>query len=141
MKSFIGSLITEGILTEDEQKALRPEKIAAFFRSDIGKRVCRAKYLKKETPFVIRHEHEGRRVLLQGTIDCWFEEEGKVFLLDYKSNYVDLKDKEKELERLKSEYRPQLKLYKEALENILGKEVSASYLYLFAAEEYISIGD
>ncbi|MBO4819377.1 MAG: PD-(D/E)XK nuclease family protein, partial [Firmicutes bacterium] len=141
VKGFMDDLCAEGILTEDELKALRPERIAAFFRSDMGKRVCSAKKVKKETPFVIKHLHEGRTVLLQGTIDCWFEEEGKIFLLDYKSNYVDLKDKENELERLKDEYRPQLRLYKEALENILGREVSASYLYLFSADEYLSIGD
>ncbi len=141
VKEFVDSLLTKGVLTEDEAAAVRPDRIAEFFKSGIGKKVCSAKTVKKETPFVIKHVREGRTVLLQGTIDCWFEDEGKIYLVDYKSNYLDLKDKQSELERLKEEYKTQLKLYREALEKILGRKVEASYLYLFSAGEYISIGE
>ncbi len=139
--SFMEGLKEKGILSEDEFAAVRPQRIAAFFSSELGRRVCSADKVRKETPFVIKHGLDGRTVLVQGTIDCWFEEGEKLCLLDYKSNYVDLSEKESELERLKDEYRPQLKLYKEALENILKRTVEESYLYLFSAGEYISLGD
>ena len=136
---FAKGLCEKGILSEEELAAIRPERIAAFFASETGRRACRAEVLKKETPFVLRHEDGGRTVLVQGTIDCWFEEDGKLYLIDYKSNYVDTRRKEDELERLKKEYRPQLDLYREALEKILGKKVEGAYLFLFSAGEWAEI--
>ena len=136
---YMDRLLEKGILSEDEYLSVKPDRIAGFFRSAVGKRVCNADVLKKESPFVMKHILDGRTVLVQGTIDCWFEEEGKIYLLDYKSSYVDLKDREKELARLEDEYRPQLKLYREALETVSGKKVEDSYLYLFASGDCISI--
>ena len=95
--------------------------------------------LKKETPFVLRHEDGGRTVLVQGTIDCWFEEDGKLYLIDYKSNYVDKNDTEGSAAHLRENYRPQLELYKEALEGITGVPVKESVLYLFGLNDSVGI--
>ncbi|MBR0416859.1 MAG: UvrD-helicase domain-containing protein [Firmicutes bacterium] len=139
ISSFIEQLKEKGILSDDEASSVKAERIAAFFDSAVGRSVLSAELLKKETPFVIKHLYEGREILVQGTIDCWFEKDGRLYLLDYKSNYVDLRKKEEEFERLKKDYEPQLELYREALEIIRGKKVEEAYLYLFAAGEYIKI--
>ena len=139
--SFVSALEEKGILTEDEADAVRPERIAEFFSSDIGKAVCEADTVKKETPFVLKHDMDGRTVYVQGTVDCWFEKDGKLFLLDYKNSYVDTDRKEEEFKRLEEEYRPQLVLYKEALEKIRGKKVEGAWLYLFGAGQLVPIGD
>ena len=141
VSKFTETLLEKGIMTKDEKDSIDPAKIADFFSSDMGTLVCSCDVLKKETPFVIKHSYEGREILVQGTIDCWFEKDGKLYLLDYKTNYINIRNKEKELEKLKKIYEPQLALYKEALETVSGKKVSGSYLYLFSAGEYISLGD
>lgn len=71
-----------------------------------------------------------KKIIIQGTIDCYFEENGKYILLDYKSNYTDIEE-ETGIETISEKYRTQLGLYKEALEKIRGIKVEEAYLYLF----------
>ncbi|TAH64382.1 MAG: hypothetical protein EWM52_06690 [Methanosarcina mazei] len=70
---------------------------------------------------------EDETVILQGIIDCWFEEEGKLVLVDYKTDYIP----EGELESIKEKYKTQIEYYARALRQITGKEISAKYIYLF----------
>ena len=87
----------------------------------------------------MKHDYQGKEILVQGTIDCYFEEDGQYVLVDYKSNYIDLNDKEESLKHLKESYLPQLALYKEALEKITGKTVKEGVLYLFGLGESLEI--
>ena len=98
-----------------------------------------ASELCKETPFVMKTELDGRQVLVQGVIDCYFREGGEYVLVDYKSSYVDEKDPESSKEILLERYRDQLRLYKEALETIEGRRVTESALYLFGLNDWVSI--
>ncbi|WP_036640762.1 PD-(D/E)XK nuclease family protein, partial [Paenibacillus durus] len=68
-------------------------------------------------------------VLIQGVIDCLFREEGRLILLDYKSDAV--LEHRGGLEALKEKYRYQLSLYSQALGDILGEEVAEAWLYFF----------
>ena len=75
-------------------------------------------------------------MLVQGVIDCCFEEDGRMILIDYKSNFVRLgMQHENELARIRDEYKVQIELYREAVEKGTGKEVSEAYLYLFSSSE------
>jgi len=130
--AFIEDLAERNILERAEAAAVDPAKISAFFSSDIGKRALAAPEVVKEAPFVLKHEYLGREILVQGTIDCYFEEDGEIVLLDYKSNYVNIAEIDAELEELRRSYIPQLSLYREALEKIKGKKVKEAALYLFA---------
>ena len=79
-------------------------------------------------------------MLVQGVIDCCFEEEGKMILIDYKSNFIRPgRQHEAELERIKDEYRVQIELYSEAVEKGIGKGVSEAYLYLFVSGETLDM--
>ncbi|MBO5666444.1 MAG: hypothetical protein J6S45_03240, partial [Firmicutes bacterium] len=62
-----------------------------------------------------------------------------VVLVDYKSNFVDNRKEEEEIQRLVCRYRPQLLMYKEALEKISGQKVNEMYLYLFSAGKAVEI--
>ncbi|MDO5331288.1 MAG: 3'-5' exonuclease, partial [Bacillota bacterium] len=139
ISDFIDSLKERMLLTNEEANAIDPERISKFFDSDIGKRAAAAKIIYKEKPFVLKTQFEGREVLVQGTIDCFFEEDGKFVLVDYKSNYIDKNNLESEKERLTQSYIPQLKLYKEALEKITGKTVKEAVLYLFGINDIIKV--
>lgn len=68
-------------------------------------------------------------VLIQGVVDCLFREEGRLILLDYKSDAV--LEHEGGLDGLKEKYRFQLELYSKALNDILGEPVSEIWLYFF----------
>ena len=62
-------------------------------------------------------------VLVQGIIDLFFEEDGKLVIVDYKSDIV------KEETQLINRYKIQLVYYKKALEQITNKEVSEMIIY------------
>ena len=63
--------------------------------------------------------------MIQGIADCIFEKDGKLVLVDYKT------DRNVTEKTLISRYDLQLKLYSVALAAILGKEVQEAYLYSF----------
>ena len=128
--AFAETLIEKEILTRTEVDAVDLSMIADFFRTDLGKRACRADCLYKETMFNLRMEKDGESVIVQGIIDCFFRENGKWVLLDYKSNRLRETD-EAALKQFEEYYRPQLMLYKKALEEIKGIEPDEVYLYLF----------
>lgn len=130
IRAFTGSLVERELFTEEEAAAVDVRKISRFFDSDLGRRACRSEGLWRETPFTLKKERDGEDILIQGVIDCYFREDGKYVLVDYKSNYVGPEGPEALLER----YRPQLALYKEALERIRGIDVAEAWLYLFAVD-------
>ena len=132
--AFIEDLRQNHILTDAEAQAVEPERISAFFASDLGRRAVASGAVFKETPFVMKTDMDGRQVTVQGVIDCFFKEADGYVLVDYKSNYVDKSDPEGSAEHLRANYLPQLELYKEALEGICGYKVKESYLYLFGLD-------
>lgn len=135
----IETLISKNLITESEAKFIYKnylEKIKEFFNSDIGLRMRKSPLIKREAPFVIKKKadeildnlNESDFILAQGIIDCYFEEDDEIVIIDYKTDQV----KENEVEELVSEYRDQIILYKEAVERITKKKVKESYLYLFS---------
>ena len=66
----------------------------------------------------------------------YFEEDGEIVLVDYKTDRVSKKDGEKVLlER----YKVQLEYYKQALEQLTGKRVKETYIYSFALNKDIRL--
>jgi ATP-dependent helicase/nuclease subunit A len=132
-----------GAIEEDVYRSLDLSKAADFFAKDIGQRAVRAAKagtLRKEKPFTLKTARGGREMLVQGVIDCCFEEDGKMILIDYKSNYMDpRRPREEELARLRNEYGIQIELYSEAIRKGSGKEVAEAYLWLFAADEALAM--
>jgi ATP-dependent helicase/nuclease subunit A len=137
--AIVKNLVEREILTEEEAGVVSYQKIIGFFDSEIGKRACRAEKLYKEVSFNIRKELSGEKIIIQGTIDCYFEEGGKYILLDYKSNYIGDAEDETEINHVAEGYRTQLNLYKEALEKIRGIRVEEAYLYLFSIEQGVKV--
>ncbi len=128
---------------KDIYEALDLDRIAAFFRSDLGRRAADAAgrgSLMREKAFTLRTVRGGSEMLVQGVIDCCFEEGGKMVLIDYKSSFIRPGRRHKEeVERIKNEYKVQIELYREAVEKGIGKEVKEAYLYLFASGEAIGM--
>ena len=71
--------------------------------------------------------YEDEKILIQGVIDCYFEESNDLILIDYKTDYVT----ENNIEEIKMRYKSQLDYYEKALIRTTGKTVKEKYLYLF----------
>lgn len=136
LESVTGGMVDREILTQEEKEAVDPEKIRPFFTSEIGRRAAGADALYRERPVTARHtltDENGnpQEVLIQGTIDCFFEENGDIVLLDYKTN--------RNTEKIEEMYRTQIDLYVEALGAITGKHVKEAYLYLYSKGKFLNM--
>lgn len=83
----------------------------------------------------LSEEYKNENIRLQGIIDCFFEEEDKVILIDYKTDYIE---EEKE-DEFKNKYIKQLEYYSNAIFKIIGKKVDEKYLYSFYLDKYIRL--
>ena len=74
-------------------------------------------------------------VLIQGIIDAYFEEDGEIVVLDYKTDRVQTEAE------LKDRYQEQLRLYTRALEQITQKKVKEQIIYSFTLGKEIHLED
>jgi len=133
----IEQLVLKDFITKEDAETINPWKIYNFFKTDVGLRMIASSNVKRETPFFIETQasdvfpelsseiYRNETIVLQGVIDCYFEESGYLVLIDYKTDYVD------EAESISDKYNKQIDLYARALEKIKGKKVKERYLYLF----------
>ncbi len=143
----IDFMVAKELITKEESKAVDIEKILNYFNSEIGKRMLKSDKVCRESPFVIEksagHVIDGlcegtdEKLLVQGIIDCYFEEDDGLVLVDYKSDIVFNGD----ISNIVARYEIQLQLYKEALERITEKNVKETYLYLFDIDRGVRIID
>jgi len=143
LEAAVSDFVAKGIFLPTEVSAIDLGRIEEFFAGDVGKRCIKAYEsgkLYRELPFDVKMSMEGEDVIVQGIVDCCFEEDGAIVLLDYKTNWIDRsKAVEDEEARIRELYRRQIEIYSEALEKGLGKPVRESYLYLFAAGRSIEV--
>ena len=132
----------EGILTKEMGACIQMTDILNFLQSDVGQRMKKASQQGKcfaEQPFVMGMSanevypgvESDEIVLVQGIIDAYFEEEGEVVVLDYKTDRVFATSE------LRNRYSAQLEYYAEALERMTGKAVKEKIIYSFALNEEI----
>lgn len=137
---FVG----EERLTKQWRDSVAVSKILTFLNSSLARRMQRADSqgkLWREQPFVMglpanrldENCPDTEQVLIQGIIDVFFEEEGKIVVADYKTDAVNTS------EELIRRYKVQLDYYQEALEKLTGKEVSEKIIYSFALGKEIVI--
>lgn len=127
----------QNIIDEEDYSYINVDKLTAFFNSNIGQRYKLAKEAYQEKAFVLKKKLDitgEDDILIQGIIDCYFEEEDGMVLIDYKTDYL-YGDGEILVER----YRAQLALYKEAIERITDKKVKETYIYSFYQGREINI--
>ena len=130
-------------LSETERKAVSPQRLARFFAGGTGRRLLRSETVRRAWPFNVRMKVEeafgdaaharygGGEVLVQGTVDCCFLEDGGWVLLDYKTDIT------RDREALVRHYEQQLAIYALALARITGLPVREKRLCLLASGEEI----
>ena len=75
-------------------------------------------------------------VLMQGSIDCWFETLDGIVLIDYKTGFTAQKDVSNEHD---SKYRQQIELYALVLKKITGQDVARKFICMLSANSYIEV--
>ncbi len=131
----LDSLVLQKMMSQAEADILSPAKILDFYRSDIGKRITSAEKVFREQPFEVMlpadclfpdiNNSGGDSIILQGVIDCFFEEDGELVLVDYKT------DRYRDVSEIHEKYDRQLELYSLALKKITKKNVKEKFIYLF----------
>lgn len=145
IKCELSRLANQEFLTEDEVKSIDINKIFNFFNSDIGNRMIHSKNVKREVPFYMeikctdiykeldKDTYGNENVMLQGIIDCYFEEDDDLVLLDYKTDFVT------DINTIKDRYRIQLEYYAKALKEMTGKDIKDKYIYLFYIDKTVKL--
>ncbi len=131
-------------ITHEWKNSVSVSKLLKFFDTALAERMMLAaerKKLYKEQPFVLGIPASSLKpdfpeteiVLIQGIIDVFFEENGKVIVADYKTDRVEAE------EELVRRYQVQLDYYGQALERITEKKVTEKIIYSFALSKEIPL--
>ncbi|MBQ8804627.1 MAG: helicase-exonuclease AddAB subunit AddA [Tyzzerella sp.] len=144
LQKVLQEKVAERLIDEDMAECIRISDILTFLQSNAGKRMQKASDAEKlhaEQPFVLglpaKNVYSGETseeiVLIQGIIDVYFEEDGELVILDYKT------DKVFRAEELVEKYHAQLDYYAEALERLTGKRVKEKIIYSFTLQKEIEV--
>ncbi|MHC1990700.1 helicase-exonuclease AddAB subunit AddA [Bacillus safensis] len=151
IQQLLDSLQQRDLLTNEQVQSIDQEGIAAFFSTSIGQKLRKADWVKREVSFsmvlpvkeVYSHiDAEGEPVLIQGMIDCLFETDGKLYLLDYKTDRVQGRftdGLEAAVPILKKRYETQIALYAKAVERLTNRTLEEKILYFFDGNIEISL--
>ena len=147
--ALIADLAIKNILTQEESAAANRFAILTLVNAEVAERIRNAKSVHREVPFILalpaeeiypevldtQQKHKkSEKILIHGTIDCYFEEENKqgetqITLLDFKS---DAWPQNMTSEKWSSPHITQLKIYKKAIIQATGIEKIETLLYSFA---------
>lgn len=141
----IGSIGVEGeakrlldirMITEAQYKMLDINALKRFFDSELYKQMISSKRLYREKRFSVSDvlDGSGETVLVQGVVDCFFENSDVSYtVVDYKTDRVHTPDE------LLSRHRVQIGYYKRAVERMTGCKVSRCLLYSFALNSEVEL--
>lgn len=133
-----------GILSAQEADAVERRKISAFLSSEICRRILSSPKVFREESFTCslpaREVYEGlsgeaaeEKIIIDGVVDCAFIENGKLVIVDYKT------DRNVTEGELAERYKGQLNIYRQCLAEKLGTEVSECLLYSFTLGRTITV--
>ena len=135
-------LVASGLLSSEQRKLIDCRKIATFFASSLGRKLCNANSVIREFKFSILDDGQrydpalvGEKVLLQGVVDCAVIEEDGITVIDFKTDYVT----EQTIADRARYYAPQVEAYAQALERIYQKPVKAAALYFFHLDQTVTV--
>ncbi len=143
-KKQLAQMVTSGRLTERQEECIFIPKLQKLAASEVAQRMSKAaqsKMLRKEQSFflgvpasAVNPEFPKEEMMLvQGIIDAYFEEDGQLVLVDYKTDRVETG------QELASRYQVQMEYYAKALEQSLGKRVKEIILYSLTLNEEVQV--
>lgn len=146
LAAAVRAMEESGRIAPEMARCVRTGDILEFTRCESGRRMLEASrrgQLFREQPFVIGVDMEEvypdsaggeeDKILVQGIIDVWFQEEDGLVVLDYKTDQVQTAG------QLTEKYHAQLDYYAKALEQLVGRPVKEKIIYSFTLREEINL--
>ncbi len=149
LESEMKRLCDEGFIPKRYAEIAQHKLLKDFFESDFFARMRNADKLYREFRFnlklpcdaftqdaQLKEELSGEELLVQGVIDCFFEEDGEIVIVDYKTDHLtpwELSHPEAAAEKLITRHKTQLIYYAEACRRICEKNIRGVYIYSLAA--------
>ncbi len=133
-KTEIERLSEKKFISQKQAEVIDPAKVKKFFESELYKRIENSPKVWRELRFLrgipaaelgFEGASEEDKITVQGVADCVFEENGKLIVVDYKTDFVE------DIEELRERYSAQLNMYKRLLSESLGKEVVSAIIWSF----------
>lgn len=131
-------------LTPREQELVEADLVTSFFQTTLGRRLLQSSRIWRELPFTMnlpaselypRWQGEEEQVFIQGVIDCLFQEDDGLVLIDYKLGSAKGKAGKSTFEQ----YRTQLQYYARAASRIRRELVKEAYIYLIKQKELLQV--
>ena len=130
-------------LSPQQRAAVNSTPIVRFFQSELGRQLLSAARVEREYKFSLlvpaldydTNAELGEEVLLQGVVDCWFENEDGITVIDFKTDRVT----ESTVSARASGYTPQLAAYSRALSQVLCRPVNRRCLWFFQIGQSVEV--
>ncbi len=143
----IQRMTEQNIISITQSETVDALSLYNFFQSPVGQRLKSADKVWKEFSFYAEADasefypniKEGEeKILLQGTIDCFFrEKDGNIVLLDYKTDRISERDIISRAEK----YAIQLRYYKKGLEAITDTKIKEAYICFLHSDKAVSLDE
>jgi ATP-dependent helicase/nuclease subunit A len=128
----LGSMVHEILAGKNTAPDPEASRLAdVFLHSDLGTRAAASPRAAREWDFIV--EVEG--MLVRGTVDLWFEENGAIHLVDYKTDDVNADG----LTARAGDYASQLALYALAIERAFGRRPARAWLHFLRPDRVVAI--
>ena len=137
----IQRLCNQNHISQQQADAIDPETIAAFFATDLGKKLEQGTVVREfkfsilQDAAVYDKDLSGEQVLLQGVVDCALLEEDGITIIDFKTDFVT----EDTLANKVSQYSLQVNAYADAMGRIYEMPIKEKLLYFFHLGRFIRI--
>lgn len=136
----IRRLVEEKYISSQQAQMINCDHIAAFFQTEIGKRLQTGEHVIREFKFSILDDGEryvpgmkDERILLQGVVDCAFIEEDGITIVDFKTDRVT----QETVAAVAENYRAQIDAYCGALSRVYQKPIKSAMLYFFRIGQFV----
>ena len=133
LRAELARLQDEWFLTPRQAEAVDLAHVLRLFASPLGARILSARALRREFKFSILTDAAdydpaaaGEEVMLQGVVDCFWDEPEGLVILDFKTDRIH-----GDLDAKAARYAPQLATYAAALSSIFERPVKETLLYFF----------
>ncbi len=127
-------LVNQNLLTQQQADSIDCKQIVEFFMSPLGEKLIKSSKVVREFKFSVLldaqkyyPEVKDEKLLLQGVVDCGIIEDDGITIIDFKTDRVSADTVAAAVDR----YAMQVCTYRDAMEEIFQKPVTACYLYFF----------
>lgn len=123
LEDELDKLIEKKIFDGKIKEIIDLDKLMSFYQSDLIRKLIAENVPKRsEESFLMAYDG----YYVNGQIDLIFEDKDSVILIDFKTDTI----------KREEAYKPQLAIYKEAIEEALGKKVGKSLIYWYNFKEF-----